>query len=192
VVKLPLLCQSGDYELTVSGTWRYSPGTLAGPATPDTAIITVLPYSRPVFFIPERVKIVPLGEECSFVFNIINKGNCDDNVTITYACPDHVQVNGPASILLHFDDNESFKIKMKQNGGIPKSNEISISIMGSHEGMTPSSSTSITLKTTVSVSSIAYSWFFWVLIVVAVLISGSVAFFMIKKRRKARMLKALR
>jgi hypothetical protein len=184
-VHMPVGKRNGEYNLTVLGTWRYSPGTITGPAQPDSAIIEVPPYSAPILYFPKKERTVKVGGECEYTIWIVNRGNCDDNITIEYSSEGPVEVSGPSTILLFYDENTTIVVRARQTGGMPRVNNIMIAISGSHGGMSPSSAAEFQLETEMS-PSVFSVWLLLPLLLIIIIVSGITVRIVLSRRRRSR------
>jgi hypothetical protein len=69
-------------QLTISGTWRYSPGSIQGPVTPDSASIYVDQYYLFSVGCDKSYVQVSPGDSIGYRLRLINEGNSQDKLKV--------------------------------------------------------------------------------------------------------------
>jgi hypothetical protein len=81
-------------QLSVSGKWRYSPGSMGGSIEPATAIIEVEQYYSYAVSPKEMLTKIGTDSISEVVFEIINKGNAADRLTLEVMNKDELESSG--------------------------------------------------------------------------------------------------
>ncbi len=81
-------------QLTISGRWRYSPGTLGGTIDPATAIIEIEQYYS--YTVSPRETVTKTGPDsvCEVEFEVHNKGNAADRISLEVTNKDDLEGSG--------------------------------------------------------------------------------------------------
>jgi hypothetical protein len=146
-VKVPLgtpYLESGI--LTVTGTWRYSPGSESGDATPDSAGITIAPYSQPVLKIDLKEAKVEKNGIAEFRFTLENRGNGPDEFKLSASYPAGMIVEDdfPDKLVLGMNERADFTIKARSNAEGEK--KVFVTVTGSFQTSTQVSNETLVLK----------------------------------------------
>jgi hypothetical protein len=170
--------------LTVSGEWRYSPGTETGEATPDTATILILPFSRPTIDTEMDTLIVDKGKMSEIIFIIRNGGNDDDMISYSVKNGAGVTLESAKSgtIDLKRGDQESIIVRAKTDN--PVDSMITVIVSGSHTNLNSTDEKSIVLKVQMTSASEKTKAIIWIGIGALVLLGVVGAIITIWIRRK--------
>jgi hypothetical protein len=96
--------KAGDqYQLIISGQWRYSPGISGGSTPTETVTVQIAPFSNLGFDQKVQNLTLDIGERGHFQFEIVNNGNADTMVRVKTAIS-----NGSLDVVL---DNTSFELR---------------------------------------------------------------------------------
>ncbi len=86
--------QKTQGQLSISGKWRYSPGTLGGTVDPVTAIIEIEQYYS--YTVSPREVIIKTGTDSvsEVIFDILNKGNSADRISLDITNKEDLEGSG--------------------------------------------------------------------------------------------------
>lgn len=132
--------------LTVTGTWRYSPGTESGDANPDSAAIKIAPYSQPVLKIDIKEAKVEKNVIAEYRFTLENRGNGPDEfkLTVSYPAGMIAEDDFPDELVLGMNERADFTIKARSN--VEGEKKIFVKVTGSFQTSTQVSNETLVLK----------------------------------------------
>jgi len=136
-VRAPPETKAGDgYTLTISGRYRYSPGSQGGGIDAVRTLITVNPYSLLKIGTEKPTIMEPVGSWGKIELTLKNEGNTDDNITLSISCTSILELEmeeGPV-IKVNWDSFIVLTLRAKQRSGLAHTEEIDITAKGSHPG----------------------------------------------------------
>ncbi len=173
-------------QLSISGRWRYSPGTLGGTTDPATAIIEVLPYSQVKVTTDPDNNTVSVGKWGEIELAITNEGNLNDDIELELEnIPDGIEAYLEDDLISVPEKQTKIVIlKIQQPNGAPKTSQLNVIATGSYNGTRSSDTQPVVFTTTISVRSVFTTLYIIIPAIILLLIIGLIVFRKIMKIRK--------
>ncbi len=173
-------------KLSISGKWRYSPGTLGGTADSSTAIIEILPYSQLQVSTDPDNNTVSVGGWGEIELSITNEGNVNDDIKLKLEnIPDGIEAYLEDDLISVPEKQTKIVIlKIQQPNGAPKTSQLNVIATGSYNGTRSSDTQPVVFTTTISVRSVFTTLYIIIPAIILLLIIGLIVLRKMMKRRK--------
>lgn len=127
-VKVDSIQKAGDYNVSIAGTWYYSPGTSGGSIDPAYGIIRVLPYGAMSCGRRSINLTADVGEWVSNVITIRNKGNSKCSVDLSFIdIPPNVEYKLNQEVIeFSCYGQATLEIWLRQDGGSGESHSFKL------------------------------------------------------------------
>jgi hypothetical protein len=182
--------QSTHGQLSVSGRWSYSPGALGGTIPPATAIIKVMPYSKPIVSTESRNNTIKVGKWGDIVIKVTNGGNANDEMQLEVSgIPDGVDAYfEDDSILVPEKQSNTAILRVKQSNGAPKTHQMVVIAKGRNNGTKNQDQQTVVFETGISAKSLITTPYIVIPFVIILIVGGVITFKVVRKKKKRKIM----
>jgi hypothetical protein len=145
-------------QLSVSGRWRMSPGTLGGTVDPVTCIIKIEQYGQPMISPSTKNNTVKVGEWLDIEIELTNAGNGYDIIMLGVdETPDGVDAyKRKDGFRIGEKQSETVILRVRQNSGTPRMNTVTLRATSSQPGKKAIETKEVHFESTLSVKSVVF------------------------------------
>lgn len=171
-------------QLSVSGRWSYSPGVSGGTIPASTAIIVVLPFSKPVISADLKNSTISVGEWGEIDIIVTNEGNANDDIQLRI-------IDIPPGVDAYLEEDtlsvpekqaKTIILKVKQSNGAPKSHQLVISAKGLNNGTRAQDQQTVTFETETSFRSLITTPYVIIPFIIILMIGGAITYKLVRKK----------
>ncbi|MGA1794032.1 MAG: choice-of-anchor T family protein [Thermoplasmatota archaeon] len=192
-IQVPLLTPPEESrDIQISGTWTYSPGTQSGSTESETVFITVLPYVHIIITADGSNTTIEIGERSTFTIELENRGTGTASVAMAAAADDERMTVELDKRFVEIPPHRKVQVLLtvQQTSGSQGHFYIKFSAEETNQGTQGPLSMTFQVFSkdkSFSISSIPYLTPIIIVVVFALVITGSLILFLkLRSRRKGR------